>query len=86
MSQPLAIHRGHAALLGVFRTRTDANATLRNGTVQFDGHSQDFLVGWYEDLKTRGLLRAEDWIGRTGAKLGEKVSLTDEGQAALALI
>ena len=83
MSEPLALHRGHVALLGVFREQTEANATVRNGTVHFDGHSQDFLISWYNDLKGRGLIHAEDWVGRTGAKLGEKVSLTEEGQAAL---
>ncbi len=86
MSEPIALHRGHVALLGVFKTTSETNATLRNGTVHFDGHAQDFLVGWYEDLKGKGLLQTEDWVGRTGAKLGERVSLTDAGVAALAKI
>ena len=86
MSEPIALHRGHVALLGIFRNTAEANATLRNGTVQFDGHSQDFLVGWYEDLKGKGLIQAEDWVGRSGTKLGEKARLTEAGQEALAKI
>lgn len=83
MSESLSLHRGHTALLGIFRNQSECNATLRNGTVEFDGHSQDFLVGWYEDLKGRGLIETEDWLGRTGAKLGEKVTITESGRAAL---
>ena len=83
MSEQRALHRGHSALLGIFRNQAECTATLRNGTVNFDGHSQDFLVGWYEDLKGWALLATEDWIGRSGHKLGEKVSLTDEGREVL---
>ena len=83
MSEQRALHRGHAALLGIFRGQPECLATLRNGTVNFDGHAQDFLVGWFEDLKSWALLRSEDWIGRSGHKLGERVSLTDTGRDVL---
>ncbi len=83
MSEQRTLHRGHVALLGIFKNQDECNATVRNGTVQFDGHSQDFLEGWYNDLKSWAL-HTEDWVGRSGNKLGEKVSLTEEGKAALA--
>lgn len=82
--QQRTLHRGHAALLGIFRSKDECNATVRNGVVQFDGVSQDFLQGWYEELKNWSLLHTEDWVGRSGNKLGEKVSLTDEGKTVLA--
>ena len=84
MTQERALHRGHAALLGIFRKQDECNAVVRNGVVQFDGHSQDFLQGWYEELKSWSLLKTEDWVGRAGNKIGEKVRLTDEGKATLA--
>lgn len=84
MSEQRKIHRGHAALLGIFKSKDEANATVRNGVVQFDGVSQDFLQGWYEELKNWSLIQAEDWVGRSGNKLGEKVTLTDEGKSVLA--
>lgn len=86
MSEQRPLHRGHAALLGIFKNQDECNATVRNGTVQFDGHSQDFLQGWYEELKAWSLIQAEDWVGRSGNKLGEKVTLTDEGREVLASI
>lgn len=83
MPEQLALHRGHAALLGILDQQDECNATVRDGVVQFDGHSQDFLQGWYEELKNWSLISTEDWVGRAGNKLGEKVSLTDRGRAAL---
>lgn len=76
------LHRGHTALLGVVQAGDDCTATLRNGTVAFDHHSQDFLVAWYEDLKGWNLIHAEDFMGKN-SKLGEAVSLTDDGRDVL---
>ncbi len=56
------LHRGHTALLGVVQAGDTCTATLKNGTVGFDHHSQDFLVGWYEDLKGWDLIQTEDWL------------------------
>ncbi len=76
------LHRGHTALLGVVEAGDECTATLRSGTVAFDHHSQDFLVGWYEDLKSWNLIQAEDFMGKHG-KLGETVSLTGDGRDVL---
>lgn len=83
MPETRNLHRGHAALLELIEVGgNECTATLRNGTVGFDHHSQDFLVGWYEDLKSWRLIDAEDLVGRVG-KLGETVSLTSDGIATL---
>ena len=78
----LSLHRGHAALLKILGLGDTSTATLRNGTVSFDHHSQDFLVGWYDDLKSWQLIEAADLMGKAG-KLGETVSLTERGHVAL---
>ena len=78
----ISLHRGHAALLKTVGLGETCTATLRNGTVSFDHHSQDFLVGWYDDLKSWELIEASDFMGKAG-KLGETVSLTSAGQDAL---
>lgn len=78
----ISLHRGHAALLKIVGLGETCTATLRNGTVSFDHHSQDFLVGWYDDLKSWELIEANDFMGKVG-KLGETVTLTSAGQEAL---
>ena len=78
----ISLHRGHAALLKIVGLAETCTATLRNGTVSFDHHSQDFLVGWYDDLKSWDLIEANDFMGKAG-KLGETVTLTTAGQDAL---
>jgi hypothetical protein len=78
----ISLHRGHAALLNVVGQGETCTATLQNGTVSFDHHSQDFLVGWYDDLKTWELIQVDDLMGKAG-KLGETVTLTSAGQDAL---
>jgi hypothetical protein len=78
----ISLHRGHAALLKVVGLGETCTATLKNGTVSFDHHSQDFLVGWYDDLKSWELIEVSDFMGKSG-KLGETVVLTTAGQEAL---
>lgn len=82
MSTPRPLHRGHAALLRLVQEAGERTAYIRGGTVQMEKAAQDFLVGWYEDLKGWQLIQAEDVMGRT-AKIGEKVRLTADGMAAL---
>lgn len=83
MTEPLSLHRGHAALLNVLGLSEKSTATVRNGTVSFDHHSQDFLQGWYDDLKNWNLIEVSDLMGKSGDKLGETVVLTERGQTAL---
>ena len=86
MNEPVSLHRGHAALLNVLGLSDSPTATLRNGTVSFDHHSQDFLMGWYDDLKNWNLIEVSDLMGKSGDKLGEKVTLTERGQNALSKV
>jgi hypothetical protein len=79
MASTPPLHRGHAALLNLL-DGGERTAYIRGGTVQFDRASQDFLVGWYEQLKDWELIQAEDVMGRT-EKIGEKVALTADGAA-----
>lgn len=76
------LHRGHAALLNLVHEAGERTAYIRGGTVQLEKAPQDFLIGWYEELKGWELIQAEDVMGRT-AKIGERVRLTADGQAAL---
>ncbi len=85
MSEPVSLHRGHAALLKVLGLDDSCTATFRDGTVCFDHHSQDFLVGWYDDLKSWQMINVADLMGKAG-KLGETVTLTERGQQALAKV
>ena len=81
MASTPPLHRGHAALLNLLADDDGGRtAYLRGGTVQFDRASQDFLIGWYEQLKDWQLIHAEDLMGRS-EKIGEKVSLTADGVA-----
>lgn len=82
MSDQPRIHRGHATLLSLVNDSAECTAMVRNGTVHLEGHSQDFLIAWYEDLKRWSLIEAEDLMGRMG-KLGERVKITAAGAAAL---
>ena len=79
----ISLHRGHAALLKVLGLGETSTATLKNGTVSFDHHHQDFLMGWYDDLKGWELIEVSDYMGKSGDKLGETVTLTERGQDAL---
>jgi len=80
MASTPPLHRGHAALLNLLAVDGACTAYIRGGTVQFDRASQDFLVGWYQQLKDWQLIHAEDLMGRS-EKIGETVSLTDGGAA-----
>lgn len=81
MSSTPPLHRGHAALLNLLEGG-ERTAYIRGGTVQFDRASQDFLIGWYQQLKEWQLIQAEDVMGRT-EKIGEKVTLTADGVATV---
>jgi hypothetical protein len=83
MSDEAKLHRGHLALLGYIKDGEPRAAYPRNGTVEIDGIGQDFLTGWYEQLKAWSLISAEDLLGRTGNKLGETIRITEEGAAKL---
>ena len=80
MSETLRLHRGHVALLDKIQDGKPRAAFERDGAVQIDGVHQDFLVGWYEDLKSWALIVAEDLLGRSGNRLGETVQITDKGR------
>ena len=79
MSAEHKLHRGHIALLGIVRDGAERTAYERGGMVQIDGATQDFLAGWYNELKAWALIAAEDHVGRSGTKLGERITITDEG-------
>jgi hypothetical protein len=78
MASTPPLHRGHAALLSLVSDEGERRAFISGGTVQFDRASQDFLVGWYEQLKEWNLIQAQDIMGRE-EKIGEMVSLTPDG-------
>lgn len=79
MSEQRRLHRGHMALLGYIKDGETRTAYARGGMVQIDGVTQDFLEGWYEELKHWSLISATDKLGRSGAKLGEEIEITDQG-------
>lgn len=83
MSQSRKLHQGHVALLGTLDNGEARVAYPRDFTVQIDGVTQDFLVRWYEELKSWSLISAEDKLGRSGKKIGETIALTPEGRSAL---
>ena len=87
MSDAPNLHRGHAALLRVVNEQSGELAVIKGGTVQIGSAAQDFLIGWYEDLKRIGLVAAQEEQGRHGGVvLGERVSLTAAGTERLAAI